>query len=493
MLGRKRCGLLILVFVLVGLEAWAGAKFTGPDALGSLTVRSSVWVNGQAAVSGTTVYPGDVVETGRDAAAALTFKSGAVADLLGGTEIALPLEASSTVVNLRRGAMQMRGSRQGWTRVSVLGTSVYMRGEGQFPALCRIAAVGRGAAAINESGRVEIFGAGAPFLLPKGKMVKWEAGAPQGGAQQAGKVAAAIPAETVQRQGQTQPLPLKMQDAVNWEDTVRTERTGRVRIELLDGSSLNIGARSVFRVIKHDPQTQQTVVEMTLGKMRGEVVKLTKPGASFQVRTQTAVIGVVGTIFLIHAAANFTRVHCIQGLVTVSNINPAIGGAVSLGAGQMTTVPRGFAPGGVAGSPAGQVNSAMNQTNVGGPAGGPGGAGAAGGGGAGAPPTGAVTGAANTAASTASTAANATSAGLAGGAVSVVGTATTTLNSTTTSLDSTATSLDSTTTTLNTATTSSTDATQAANTAAAASNNLDTGTQTVIQAVVSPSAPCGCQ
>jgi hypothetical protein len=180
----------------------------------------------------------------------------------------------------------------------------------------------------------------------------------------AGSVTGAIPAETVERQGQGAPAPLAVHDAVNWQDVVETQQTGRVRISLLDGSVLNVGARSTMRIVEHNPQTQQTQVELTLGRVRGQVVKLSKPGASFQLKTQTAVIGVVGTIFVVEATATSTHVTCIEGRVAVQNINAAIQGQVQLGPGQATTVEAGAAPTAAAAATASEVQTAMQQTEV---------------------------------------------------------------------------------------------------------------------------------
>jgi len=91
-------------------------------------------------------------------------------------------------------------------------------------------------------------------------------------------------------------------------------------------------------------------------------------------------IGVVGSVLLVHALPNLTRVHCIEGLVSVQNINPAIVGQVTLHAGEFTTVARGLSPTAPVYAPATQMESQISQTNVGpptAPAGGPGGLGGA--------------------------------------------------------------------------------------------------------------------
>jgi len=145
---------------------------------------------------------------------------------------------------------------------------------------------------------------------------------PQVAGQPAGKVTNAIPQATVQHSAQTNQINLAVSDPVLWEDTVRTLGTGRVRIGLTDGSVLNVGVRSTMRIVKHDGQSQQTEIEMQLGKLRGQVVKMSKPGASFQVKTQTAVIGVVGTLLTITATPGNTHVICAEGKVNVKNIDP---------------------------------------------------------------------------------------------------------------------------------------------------------------------------
>jgi hypothetical protein len=182
----------------------------------------------------------------------------------------------------------------------------------------------------------------------------------------AGKVTKVIPDdEIVQHQGDRQEIDLKLNDSVKWEDVIRTLRAGRVRIGLLDGSFLNIGVRSVMRITKHDAQTQQTQLELSLGHMRGEVIKLSRPAASFKVRTQTAVIGVVGTTFLVQALLDRTEVYCIKGMVSARNIDPAIEGAITLHPGEFTTVIRGRAPTKPALASGAQIQAEMNLTEMG--------------------------------------------------------------------------------------------------------------------------------
>jgi hypothetical protein len=140
-----------------------------------------------------------------------------------------------------------------------------------------------------------------------------------------------------------------------------------VRLLLDDGSTLNVGARSVMRIAKHDAQSQETEVELQLGRLRGEVVKITKPGGSFQVKTNTAVIGVVGTIFTAQALRSLTRVSCLEGSVSVRNINPAIVGETTLHAGQSTSVALNAPPSSAISSSVSQAVNEVGQTGAGEP------------------------------------------------------------------------------------------------------------------------------
>lgn len=476
MCGQRRGAKWAWGLILLSLPGMAADRASwAPAPLGWIVGGQAVWVNNQPVAPRTTVFQGDVVRTGKGAAAVMSLGAGTKVTLGEESEVALPWEQTRPSLNLRQGAVVIGSASRPPARVSVLGTDVLVVGQPGFPALCRIAAVGRSAAVFADRGRVEIHGAGAPLLLPPGKYAQLEAGqAPGAAGQQAGKVAAGIPAYKGERQGQE--LRLKLADPLHWQDVVITEKTGRVRIELLDGSFLNVGARSRMTITRHDPQSQQTDIEFTLGRMRGEVVKLTKPGSSFQVRTRTAVIGVVGTVFLIQALANVTRVRCLEGLLTVQNINPAVAGQVSLGAGQSTSVPAGAPPAAPVQTPPAQVQSEMAQTNVPSPAA-PGAApGAPGGPAAPAP---APAAAVSTTTSAASTAASGTSAALSGATVVSVNDATSTLTTAST--------------TLTTATTSTASAITAANNAAIAATNVNTAAQEVVQQLASPSQPCGCQ
>jgi ferric-dicitrate binding protein FerR (iron transport regulator) len=431
---------------------------------------SSVLINGAPALSGTTVFGGDVLRTLPAATAQVKLRSGASLALSENSEVGLEWAdpvAGTEKLNLQRGAINLRNPHPQAEWVTVPGASVLVAGEEGFPALCRIAAVGQSSAIVNDRGHVEIHGSGAPLILPLGQYATLEAGRPQGGSQTAGTVNAAIPAETVQHSGQAAPSPLKVQDPVYFQDIVRTLNTGRVRIALQDGSLLNIGARAEMKIVKHDVQSQQTAIELTAGKLRSQVAHISKSGGSFEVTTQTAVIGVVGTDFLVDADKKRTRVWCIDGLVRVRSLNAAIVGVILLHAGEFTSIALGAAPAAATSVSATTMTTQVSQTNPSGVS--------------------APSGLGNM-----GNIANVGTAGASAGAAAGAGVAISHADSATSLLNQVGSTLNGVDNTLNTANGNSNNAVNGANGANQSTGGANGILNTIIQDLVSPTYPCGC-
>jgi len=171
---------------------------------------------------------------------------------------------------------------------------------------------------------------------------------------------------------------------VMWGDLVTTDSNGRARIVLDDGSILNVGSDSQIRVIQHDAANQRTQIQLAYGKLRASAIRLARADSSFQVRTPTAVAGVVGTDFALEFANDITSIHVYEGAVNFCSL---AGQCATIAAGFTATVRGNQAPStATPTSPSAQVQS-VQSTSVGGPGGGAGsaaGAGGAGGSGAGA-------------------------------------------------------------------------------------------------------------
>ncbi len=130
---------------------------------------------------------------------------------------------------------------------------------------------------------------------------------PQTGNQPAGQINAMIPAATRNSQ------PAKVKEDLNWNDLLKTEHSGRVRAGLKDGSILSLGSDSELRIVQHDSASQQTSLEVDFGKLRSQVVKVTKPGGKFEVKTPNAVIGVIGTDFYVAIRIQHHHGDLLQG------------------------------------------------------------------------------------------------------------------------------------------------------------------------------------
>ena len=153
------------------------------------------------------------------------------------------------------------------------------------------------------------------------------------GASSAGRVSRVIPAVSIQRG--TGQLAAAAQAPVFWEDVVSTERMGRARVALDDGSILNVGSEASLRITRHDPAAQKTELQFSYGRMRAKVVRLARPGASFEVRTPVATAGVVGTDFFLAFENYITLLIVFEGLVRFCNL---AGQCVSVGAGMMSAI-----------------------------------------------------------------------------------------------------------------------------------------------------------
>jgi len=128
---------------------------------------------------------------------------------------------------------------------------------------------------------------------------------------------------------------------VFWGDLVTTLSDGRARITLDDGSILNVGSNSSLRVIQHDAATQRTELQLAYGRLRASAVRLARAGSSFQVRTPTAVAGVVGTGFDLSYVNDISSLSVTEGSVNFCNLQ---GQCVTVGAGFTSTIRDNQAP-----------------------------------------------------------------------------------------------------------------------------------------------------
>ena len=339
---KRSLWVLAAVILLAGASA---TKAAGPDNqwLGVLWTKGAVSVGDARVSSGTTVLPGDVITTDHGASAWIRFRSPASTMLQADTQVTLLASNSAPSFLLRRGSIVVDQKTVDPVQIAVPGGYVLVKGDPQTGAECEMASIDHGSTISVKRGTAEVHGQGAPVLLHPGQSARVQAD-PDGGQPVAGKINKVIPQGEIHREGQSQELPLTLNQPIDWNDLVRTLQAGRAQITLLDGTTLNLGARSELKVLKHDPQAQQTNLELTVGKLEANVQKITAPGGKFQLRSKSAVIGTIDTAFVAFVDGDTTKVCGVEGTTQVQSSDPNIQKTVLLHRNECTVVMPGAAP-----------------------------------------------------------------------------------------------------------------------------------------------------
>jgi ferric-dicitrate binding protein FerR (iron transport regulator) len=295
-------------------------------------------VNGAPMIPGATLFPGDVVRVGEDSTAALQFG----ASLVAATPVT-EFVVETRGVNLRSGRLQVRAS--GNERIAVFGPffSVDISPLGSTPSAAEIRLGGARAQISAVSGVADLTAAGNAnsYKLHAGETATLDADSgdprsPQGNVNQpAGQVARLYPGVRVDRSSQRF---ASVFDPVLWNDDFQSDRTGRAHLALNDGSQLNLGSDTTLRVLQHDAQAQQTSLDLIIGRMRGVVAKVTRPGGKFEIRTPVGVAGLVGTDFSLLVTNDYVELMVFDGAVAMTLFSN--GRVVTVNAGMKVRFPR---------------------------------------------------------------------------------------------------------------------------------------------------------
>lgn len=271
--------------------------------------------------SGATLFPGDKVRLGANSTAALQFGKNLVSATSRTEFVVRPVG-----ITLRGGRIQVRtGSGESFAvGAPFFNLTIVSPGGGASSAEIRPG--GAHAQVSSVAGAAELTAAGSdlPYKLRAGETVTVDAASgnapaadPQAGrgaaTPSAGKVASLVPQVQIDRSSTTSVANVSTQ--VFWNDNLRSGPTGRARIELNDGSLLSLGSNSVMRVVQHDAKAQQTTLDLAVGRMRGQIVKLTRPGSKFEIRTPMGVAGLVGTDFSLFVTPDYAELMVFSGAV----------------------------------------------------------------------------------------------------------------------------------------------------------------------------------
>ena len=294
-------------------------------------------LNGSKLTPGATLFRGDVITLGEASSAALQFGNDLVL-AASGTELAVESEG----IKLRSGRVQVRLASGDSFAVTGPFFRVNVAQFGGSPGSAEVQVGGKQAQVSAVAGVAELLAgaSGTPYLLHAGDVARMDASSGEAGGGQANSVAAAgqvsrlLPDVQIGRA--TQQMTASIAAPVYWNDDLRSGSNGRARVSLNDGSLLSLGSNSNLVVVQHDAQAQQTSLDLGVGRMRGQVIKLTRPGAKFEVRTSTGVAGLVGTDFYLYATPDFTELIVFDGIVRFTS--NATGQAVTTSAGMKVQV-----------------------------------------------------------------------------------------------------------------------------------------------------------
>jgi ferric-dicitrate binding protein FerR (iron transport regulator) len=145
----------------------------------------------------------------------------------------------------------------------------------------------------------------------------------------------------ISRAGATAAQPLAVGTALYEGDRVRTAADARAKLELIDGSVLQLGAGTdlVLDWFLYAPeeQTQNVVLRASAGILR-VIAQLVLPRSAWGVQTPTAAASVRGTDWILEATPDATAIVTLEGAVTVRNVDDSVPGEVVLEPGEGVTV-----------------------------------------------------------------------------------------------------------------------------------------------------------
>ena len=361
-------GFALLTLILFSAPAHEQSAFgatpaSGPRASAAGITGTNAQLNGARLIPGATLFRGDIVTLGAYSSAALQFANDVVL-AAPGTELVVESEG----ITLRGGRVQIRLAGADSFAVSGPFFRVNVAPSGGASGSAEILVGGTQAQVLAVAGVADLMAGGsdAPYRLHAGEVARLDAASGDGAAGQAGSVPAAgqvsrlLPDVQIERASQQTVASIAA--PVYWNDELRSTSSGRARVSLNDGSLLNLGSNSALRVLQHDAQAQQTSLDLAVGRMRGQVVKLSRPGAKFEIRTPAGVAGLVGTDFYLLATPDYTELIVFEGVVRFTSI--ANGQAVTTPAGMKLRISQdGAIAGPLVASPE-EIQEAKDSTDV---------------------------------------------------------------------------------------------------------------------------------
>ena len=161
---------------------------------------------------------------------------------------------------------------------------------------------------------------------------------------QAGGVSSLLPQALIER-GTAAAVEVNRNDPLFWRDWFETKERGRARLGLNDGSVINVGSQARLQVLEHEQAAETTELLLQAGKARTWIRRQSTPGRKFQVRTNAAVIGFIGTHVYVESTETLTTVINVSGQSSIRSADETITEQVLLDAFEAVDVEPGKPPG----------------------------------------------------------------------------------------------------------------------------------------------------
>ncbi len=338
------------ISALVGAFLSLAGPASTPDALiGTVRISGPVFLNGTRLAQPVIVTDGDRLETGPGGLATLSISATDRLTLGERSTIRLARSGDGIAAEVSSGRLQVNTSHTRLREVRLTDEGVVINAVPGAPRDYMVTRLANASYVLARHGGVTITdeGYGDKAEVPEGMVgtVRTEPAhadppMPQqrpvstaGAGRRAGSVTAIIPVNYINRGGsQTE---AKKGSVINLQDEVESKERGRMRMVLDDGSILNLGSGSKMTIREHDSTTKNTTVELAFGRVRSQVVKLGRPDANWEVRTSTAICGVLGTDFHVETDGTSTKLIVYQGRV---RFTPLTRGLVAAGAAVVTVI-----------------------------------------------------------------------------------------------------------------------------------------------------------
>jgi ferric-dicitrate binding protein FerR (iron transport regulator) len=353
----------ILVCTAVPSSSGFGAtSASGPAASATSITGKDAKLNGTLMPVGATLFPGDVIRLGEASSAGLRFGNCMV--------LAAPLTefvVESEGVSLRNGRLQVRADGAESFAISGPYFHVNIAASEGVPSSAEVRLAGPRAQVSAVAGGADLTAAGSDtsYRVSAGETATLDAtgadASPAQGASSpaAGQISRLAPQVQIDRASQV--LVAAVSNRIYWNDDLRSGPTGRAHVTLNDGSQLNLGSDSSLRILQHDAQAQQTSLDLLVGRMRGKITKLTRPGAKFEVHTPVGIAGLVGTDFSLLVTNDYVELMVFEGAVRFTNLSSQ---SVSVTAGNMLRISRAGAFEGPSPTTPQEVQTAQNLTDI---------------------------------------------------------------------------------------------------------------------------------